>query len=763
MRPGRQRGMLVGGSVNPRRGQVRTRSELESELKLKYGHSGEVVFRQVERWSEGGRPLAHEGSIKELVQRASVELVYEEFRQVLPFGTGGRRGPVGYGPNRLNESTVALSVQGHCDFLREERIGSSEAKPSVVVANDVREFRDIRSVYKQILGTTHPLLGLTSRKLACLAAEIYVANGFHVYMAAPREDGGLLTTPELSFAIRELGAVGGVNLSASHNHPDDNGIKVYMHTGGQPVPPVDETLAGYVERTTEIRRSGFEDSLEGGGIRDVPVEVSEEYERMYRSRFGSDFPSLSTRPFRSPIVYTPLSGCGQRTVGSFLRAIGFDVTTPHSEEPDGTFRNIPFRTPNPEVPESATNACVFARKRGAELVLSTDPDGDRIGAVVWDSAQGWIHLTGNQIAAIILYYLMLDADGPRRRGRVVQTQVTTGLTTAIAKAAGERRVTDNLLVGFKYIAAVLDRVEGERESEGVPREVALADEFLFAAEESHGVLAVSRLRDKDGTSGALYLAGLHERLRSQGRTLFDYYCHILKSVGVFANRGRSLVLYGADGMHSIEQLMTSLRQDPPVKIAGRDVEATADYWDPERFGDVLSHTDRSARNMLVYDAEELSVAVRPSGTEPKLKFYVQIRADGRELRSRSGLDLYEEAERLAESYARDVYRELLERLGIAVDEAMLSISDVVPVESKIRLTQRVLPELRSKMEEGTPAEQLREWLVDACKEMTPGADPLPAIRPALKVAVRQWRKSDQTDLSLRYLGGLLAESLDEAT
>jgi phosphoglucomutase/phosphomannomutase len=705
------------------------------KLQDRFGRRGERAAGHLRRWLSGSVEFSQQRAIRSLLNEQHLELLLDSFWRVLPFGTGGRRGPVGFGPNRINEATVALTVQGHCNFLRNSPGLGGDL--SVVVANDVRVFRDVAEQYRALERGGNPLLGLSSRSLAILACEIYAGNGIRAHLADPADPEAVLTTPELSFAIRELSAAGGVNMSASHNPPDDNGVKVYDSRGAQFVPPDDDELARAMEDPGEIERLDFAKALDEGLVRPIPADVHRSYVAMYLERYRRHCP----RPDAADpqIVYTPLSGCGLTTVGDVLRRIGFSLAIPPDQGPDGMFRAIPFRAPNPEVEEATRPAQRFADEVGSALVLSSDPDGDRIGADVLIGSGKWYHLTGNQIAAIIGFYLMLDRDGPGLSGLVIETGVTTRLLSAIAGDRDGSSVIDDLLVGFKYVAAVLRSLEEEGRFGPVSGR---PDDLVLAAEESHGILTVPQIRDKDATSAAIYLAALHLRMAREGRSLLDYLEDILDRFGIYGELGRSIVLRGGKGVQAIEDLMASIRSKPPSGIGNVGVDRIVDHWDTSEttgFGEFLSASDRDSRNVVHWLGDGVNITIRPSGTEPKVKLYVQITSQffGPRNPLPSASSKLEAATGSAAAVAKDVYRELLARLGHQLSDAALLLPDIIDLEQKLEFDREVLPELRKRWElDSESLESLLQWLRSVLSAMIPGADPLPAVRPAIAVACR---------------------------
>lgn len=625
-----------------------------------YGALGRHAADRLRTWLAGGVPYAEPEVLARHLHEEHLPLVCDAFRLTLPFGTGGRRGLVGYGPNRMNPATLAMTVQGHCAYLR--AAWPDRAEPTVVVANDTREFHDVAGTYA-FLGDTHPLLGLSSRSLAKLACEIYAGNGVTAYLVEPDDDAAVLTTPELSFLIPEMGAAGGLNLTASHNPPDDNGVKVYGHTGSQAVAPDDQRLADIMFEAADIRVMPFAEARTRDLIRAVPTTLHDAY-------LDTVLQCVAPRPqSAAPVVFTPLCGAALTTAGAALRRAGIPVLVPPGHGPDGTFAAIPLHTPNPERPRATESARAFAEERDVGLVLSSDPDGDRIGCEVRVADDTWEHLSGNQIAALLCYHLLCDPDGPRRTGGVLTTVVTTRLLGAIvarrnalprtdgSDASEPAWIVDDLPVGIKHIAAVIDTLERTgryKQVSGRPAAV------VFAAEESHGVMLTPRVREKDAAPAGLLLAALSDRLRGQGRNLVDYYCDVLEDVGAHADAARAVVLPGVQGAADRDRLMTSLRDEPPRHVA-QPVTRIVDYWDVERFGPFLSETDRRARNLLCFQTSAGVFVVRPSGTEPTLKLYCQAAPPASDPSLR-GLALFRRVQRSVEVLADRVHEEVVARL-----------------------------------------------------------------------------------------------------
>ncbi|MEM7411756.1 MAG: hypothetical protein AAF430_16110 [Myxococcota bacterium] len=699
-------------------------------LEERFGANGATAAANLRDWLSGRMPYAHPEILEQHLGDDHIDLLFDAFWQVLPFGTGGRRGRVGYGPNRINETTVAMTVQGHCDYLR-NTLGDRDDL-TVVVANDVRVFRDLAGTYG-FLGEKHPLFGVSSRSLGRLACSIYAGNGITAWFEDPENDAATLTTPELSFLIAELEAKGGINMSASHNPPDDNGIKTYDAFGSQPIAPDDQRLIDVMAEATDIREIPFDEALAKGKVRAVPAAAHATYLDLYANLYDG---YLTPSPDHT-ITYTPLNGCGMNTVGRVLEHLGFPVIVPEGEHADGAFPAIPFRAPNPEVFQATQPAREFADANGSEIVLSTDPDADRVGLEIRLDDGSWFHFDGNQIAAVLGYFLMLDPEGPQRKGLVIETAVTTKILGRIVSEAGDSAIVDDLLVGFKYVADVLKRLERGESYNGVSMST---DRLVLAAEESHGVIMLPGIRDKDASPACMYLAALHQRLRTQGKNLLDYYIGILEHLGSYDNVSRSIVMLGAEGILKKDRIMAALRENKPTSVCGFAVRRVLDFWDEEEFGPFLSESDKLPRNVIQIETEGFVVTVRPSGTEPKLKAYIQLlpQGDGPKAKGRA---LLAEVRAEADDLGRQIYNELLARLDLSLGDAALQLPDIIDLDRKLEFEREIVPALRRALAENEHADldALLAWLREAVARMTPGTDALPALTAPIAWLCRAWR------------------------
>jgi phosphomannomutase len=534
----------------------------------------------------------------------------DAFYAVLPFGTGGRRGrmyPVG--TNVLNERTVGESARGLADYIA-ARNGPA-ARKSCAIARDTRH---------------------NSPEFAERCARVLAAAGFRVYLfGEPR------STPLLSFAVRHLGCDAGIMITASHNPPSDNGFKCYAPTGGQVVPPDDAGIIACVEAASdrEIPETPLAQALADGSVVIVGPEVDDAYLDRVVAESVANARDLG-------IVYTPMHGVGETSVAAALARAGFDRVNILASQrtPDGDFPNVPGHVSNPEIPRTLLAAIDEARATGADLVLASDPDADRIGVAVpvtGDPKGEWTTLDGNQIG-VLLTAFVIEQTKAMGRLRPDHYLITTMVTSQMARALAARegvRVEDDLLVGFKWIGLRVDQ--------------AGPDGFLFGFEESHGYLKGTYARDKDASVAALLFAELAAEVKARRQTVLEYLDRLYIEVGHYGDRLINKTLEGREGAEQIKTLMAAFRDRPPQTVGGLAVTEAHDYEAheirqlgpeggtrplPQPSGDlVIFHTSEPGTRF----------AVRPSGTEPKIKFY---------LFARTGTEGVTEAAQLAEIKAR---------------------------------------------------------------------------------------------------------------
>lgn len=629
------------------------------------------ALQHLEEWLHQSAFADYQPQIHAMIEAKKWSLLLDSFYQMIPFGTGGRRGAVGVGPNRINPYTIATSVQGHVAFLRQT---FGDQPLSVVIAYDVREFRDLKKNY--IPDIPNPLLGLRSKDLCHLAVEVYAAHGVHSYILDP-DAHTYLSTPELSFLIREYQTQGGLNISASHNHPDDNGGKFYNEHGGQPVPPTDQDMLSLVAQVQKVQTMPFIQAIEQGHVSFISEQKRQRYIET-NLKLVQGFPCKPVR-----VAFTPMHGTGSTSVVPLLRKAGHDVhVLPKQQEFDGAFSHVRYRMPNPEVREAMQDLQEYGASVSADIALATDPDADRIGMLAPDDQGRWRFFTGNEIAVLLTHH-RLSTLQQRGQGKqqpiVVKTEVTTDLIRRITADFGGICL-GGLLVGFKYIGAALRCWEIGESYLGVAGSL---EQFVIGAEESHGILLTSEIRDKDAAGAALLLTELASVCRENHDNVCDYLERIYRTYGYFCNDLRSLVMEGAVGVANIRDMQMALRQNPPSHIAGVPVSRIIDFWDETSdFGPISSETDRSSRNVLAFYLDnQARMVLRPSGTEPKAKLYIEVSTnplsphdDFEAVVSKTNL----QAQQLADAFIQVA----LQSIGISIPLFALATSDILSLDKK---------------------------------------------------------------------------------
>ena len=566
------------------------------------GRLSEAAVANIRRWLTEAGYAAYVPRVLALINASKFEELDSLFWEVIPFGTGGRRGLMtDFGSATMNDRTVAESANGVAVYLKKVR---EKDGGRAVVACDTR---------------------VKSHEFSRLTACVLAAHGIHVCLFESYR-----STPELSYAVRYLKCDVGVMISASHNPPSDNGVKVYWTSGTQVLPPHDAAIIDCVYESNEIPTVDFDEAVADGRIELIGSDVDEAYVRTVARL------SLSS-PRDIKVLYTPLHGVGETSVYRVLEEAGFEdieIFEPQ-RAPDGNFPNVPNHLPNPELPAVFGPPIEHAKKSGAALVLASDPDADRLGAAVRNSDGEFVLLTGNRIGALLADYIIRKRKAAGTVGPqhfVVETLVTTPLIAELARAH-KMRAIDNLLVGFKYIAQTVDREGPER--------------FVFGAEESLGFLAGTYARDKDAAIAALYLCESAAELRRQKKTLLDRLDELFLTHGYFFEAQRSESCKGPKGQAMIERLMEAFTNDPPRSLAGIDLVRVRDYRKHEIR--TLPENERTAEllepqgDLVFFEAAPsdctISFAVRPSGTEPKIKFYFFARAScARALAPAAGTD-----------------------------------------------------------------------------------------------------------------------------
>lgn len=639
-------------------------SAKEGFFKLEVGESIRMkALNFLEQWLTLEEFVSYRSQLSWLIQRGDFSGLLDRFFQILPFGTGGRRGAVGIGPNRMNLWTLGASVQGHSDYLKQKFPGKKDI--TVCLAFDVREFRDKNGRYAKEI--PNPVMGLSSKDFAHHAAKIYAANGI-VSFVLPPDSNAFYATPELSLVIRRLGAQGGLNISASHNPPDDNGGKFYEERGAQPVPPEDQAMADLVENIDRIKIMDWTEAVKQGLIRFFDESAHRAYLDLCLKGALIDPPQKMPNGQNAlKIVFTPLHGVGSLTAMEILIERGFEVIPVVDQmTPDGQFPNV-TKSPNPEVPESLDRAESVAISQGADLVLATDPDADRLGGLYCGPEGTWHFLNGQRMAALITWFKLAKLQEQGRlsnKAVVVKTEVTTRQISRITTDFHVQLVGD-LLVGFKYIADVIYQLEGTGQFGNIH---AVPSDYIIGTEESHGAMVSHQIRDKDAGGAALLLAECALDLKRCGSSIFRQLEELACKYGYFNNIGINVQLPGLDGRIKMEKMLDSLRLDPPHCIAGLIVSRFEDLRDPKgKFGPIKGATDASSRNVLVFELGENARAIlRPSGTEPKAKIYVEasslprtpFQTDAEWIHTKAGVDM------IAQAIGKDLTKQALGRVGL---------------------------------------------------------------------------------------------------
>jgi len=535
-------------------------------------------------WLDGSFDDETKLTIKKLMETNPLEL-FDSFYRDLEFGTGGLRGVMGVGTNRMNKYTVGMATQGLANYL----IMMFPALDPIKIAMSY----DSRN---------------NSKYFAQVVSEVFSANGFRVFLF---DD--LRPTPELSFAIRHLGCQSGVMVTASHNPREYNGYKAYWDDGAQMIAPHDENVIKEVQKITSI------DDVKWNAVPENIISIGAEIDRVYLDLVSalSLSPDCIRRQKNLKIVYTPLHGCGRKLVPEILSRFGFENIHMVREQAvaDGNFPTV--HSPNPEEHDALDMAIKLAEELHADLVMATDPDADRVGIAVRNHKNEMILLNGNQTAALLFYYILNRWKGlDKLTGNefIVSTIVTTKLLSEISSSFGIEYF--ECLTGFKFIADVIRQNEGPKK-------------FIVGGEESYGYLIGDFVRDKDAVSACAMIAETAAWMADQGKSLFDLLVEIYQKYGFFKESLISVTRKGKTGADEIQQMMVDYRSSPPEAINNSKVLKIKDYLlgvEKETATGITSSIELPKSNVLQFILEDGSIiSVRPSGTEPKIKFYFGVR------------------------------------------------------------------------------------------------------------------------------------------
>ena len=543
------------------------------------------VKKKAQVWLDGNYDEATKSAVRAMLENSDTTDLVESFYKDLEFGTGGLRGIMGVGTNRMNIYTVGSATQGLSNYLKKEFAGS---EISVVVGHDSRN---------------------NSRLFAESAADIFSANGIKVYLFE-----SLRPTPEISFAIRHLGCQSGIVITASHNPKEYNGYKAYWSDGAQVIAPHDHNIINEVNKIKSVDEIKFE------GNKELIQIIGEDIDSVYLDKISklTLSPESIKRNKDMKIVYTPIHGTGITVIPRALKMYGFEniIDVPEQNVISGDFPTV--ISPNPEEPAALQMAVDKAKEVGADIVMASDPDADRVGIAVKNDKGEWILVNGNQTAMMLVYYLVKRwSELGKITGKeyLVKTIVTTELIATMAKKFNVPYF--DCYTGFKWIAAIIREQEGKMQ-------------YIGGGEESYGFLCQDFVRDKDAVSACTMIAEVAAWAKDNGKTVYELIQDIYLEFGFSKEKGISVVKKGKSGAEEIKQMMSQFRVAPPKELAGSQVVVIKDY-STLRMIDVLAGKTETlempeSSNVLQYfTADGTKVSVRPSGTEPKIKFYIEVK------------------------------------------------------------------------------------------------------------------------------------------
>ena len=567
--------------------------QLLLKIAIKQGTMSEMIELNVQRWLSGNYDANTKQVILDL-QANNKEALQDAFYRNLEFGTGGLRGIIGVGTNRINKYTIGMATQGFSNYLLKTYPNESIA---VAIGHDSRN---------------------NSRFFAETTAQVFAANGIKVFLFE-----ALRPTPELSFAIRQLKCKGGVVCTASHNPKEYNGYKAYWDDGGQLVPPHDKNVISEVEliqSVDEVKWSGGEQNIQLLGD-----AMDQDYIKMLTSL--SVYPEIIAQQQDLKIVYTPIHGTGITLVPKVLARFGFNNVTIVDEQatPDGNFPTVIY--PNPEESETMSIGLAKAKAMDADILLGTDPDTDRVGVGVKNHKGEWVLMNGNQTAVLAFAYMM---EARRAKGiaapndMVVTTIVTTEMINQVAKINEVNCY--NVLTGFKWIAELVKEKEGK-------------ENYIIGGEESFGLMIGDQIRDKDAVSAVALLCEMAAYEKSKGKTLFDKMIELYIQYGFYYENLISITKKGMNGQQEIKDMMEGYRQSPPITIDGEAVVTLLDYelqvGKNLQTGEAWKLNLPKSNVLQFITAKGSKISARPSGTEPKIKFYFSVNT---ELKDKASFD-----------------------------------------------------------------------------------------------------------------------------
>lgn len=544
------------------------------------------IKAKIDGWLQGSYDEETKKTIQNLLDNQQTEELVDSFYKDLEFGTGGLRGIMGVGSNRMNRYTIGTATQGLANYLK-QNFPDTDLK--VAIAHDSRN---------------------NSELFTKVTADVFTANGISVYLFE-----GLRPTPQLSYAIRQFGCQGGVVLTASHNPKEYNGYKAYWNDGAQLIAPHDENVITEVQKITSIDQVNF------NGDDSLIITLGEEFDERYVNAIQSlsVYPEVVKAQTDLKIVYSPIHGTGVKLVPQVLKKFGF--TNVHLVEeqatPDGNFPTVIY--PNPEEADALSIAVQKATELDADLVMATDPDADRVGIAVKNHKGEFQLLNGNQTGSLLIYYLLnawKEKNKLQGKEYIVKTIVTTDLIDTIAKSYGVECF--NTLTGFKFIAGKILELEGVKQ-------------FIGGGEESYGYLVGDFVRDKDAIASCAFIAEMVAYAKDQGKSIFDLLLDLYVEFGFYKEHLISITKKGKSGAEEIQAMMKSFRENPPLEINGSKLLTLSDYENQISTNIATGEKtkiDLPKSNVLQFFTEDgTKISARPSGTEPKIKFYFGVKEE----------------------------------------------------------------------------------------------------------------------------------------
>lgn len=543
------------------------------------------IQEKVDSWLNGGYDAQTKATVQKMVDDENTEALTDSFYKDLEFGTGGLRGIMGVGSNRINKYTIGKATQGLANYLK-KTFPNTTLKAAI--AHDSRNNSDT---------------------FAKVVADVFSANGIKVYFFE-----GLRPTPELSFAVRHFNCQTGIVLTASHNPKEYNGYKAYWDDGAQVIAPHDKNIIDEVNAITEVEQINFVAN------NDLIEKIGEEVDNLYLDAIKSlsVSPGMIQRQSDLKIVFSPIHGTGITLVPAALEKFGFKNVHVVEEQatPDGNFPTVVY--PNPEEAEAMSIALNKAKELNADLVMATDPDADRVGIAVKNHQGNWQLLNGNQTGSLLIYYMLKawQKEGKLTGSEYIcKTIVTSELMDTIAEDFNVKCI--NVLTGFKFIAGVMRELEGR-------------EKFIVGGEESYGYLIGDFVRDKDAVASCAFIAEMVAFAKDQGKTIFELLIELYKEYGFYKERLISITKKGKSGAEEIQEMMKTFRENPPKTINGSRLTQKIDYLEQTQEFMLTGEKTKLTlpkSNVLQFITEDgTKISARPSGTEPKIKFYFSVNA-----------------------------------------------------------------------------------------------------------------------------------------